>query len=99
MVNNAMIYAPSEELPCFDGTQRIYRFEGGSRYTASVVCHRYSYGGEEGRWELAVMYDDQIVSTPVITGGDSVIGWLTEDEVQVLLAQVDALQDSEVPVK
>ena len=99
-MHNSLWYAPSEERPTYGGVQRIYRFEGGSRYTASVVQHQYSYGGAEGRWELAVMYDDKIVSTPVITGGDDVIGWLTEDEVQVLLAQVDALQDSQVmPVK
>jgi len=95
-MHQSLWYAPSEVRPAFDGVQRIYRFEGGSRYSASVIQHNYSYGGPEGRWELAVMYDDQICNTPIIPGDDNVIGWLTEDEVQALLAKVDRLQHTEV---
>jgi hypothetical protein len=89
-----MWHLPSDERPCFDGIRHIYRFEG-SEYIASVVRHQYSYGGPEGLWELAILYDGKIVSTPVITDGDDVIGWLTDDDVQALLVKVDALQDGE----
>ena len=84
-------YEPSKEYHKLGGIQRIYRFEG-SRYSASVICHRFSYGGDDGLWELAIMYDDKIVKTPITEHRhDSVVGWLTEDEVQVFLAQIDAL--------
>jgi hypothetical protein len=88
-----MWYAPSEEREHLDGVQRVYRFEG-SRYSASVVQHDYSYGHREGLWELAVKYDDRIVDSPITAQlNDQVIGWLSEDEVQTLLSQIDALQD------
>ena len=90
----AMWYAPSEERAHLNGIQRVYRFEG-SRYSASVVQHDISYGQREGLWELAVRYDDRVVDSPITAHlDDTVIGWLSEDEVQNLLAQIDALQDS-----
>jgi hypothetical protein len=88
-----MWYAPSEEREALGGIQRVYRFEG-SRYGASVICHPASYGYYVGLWELAVLYDDRIVDSPITAHlDDSVIGWLSEDEVQTLLSQIDALQD------
>ena len=92
-VGEVMWYAPSEERAHLGGIQRVYRFEG-SRYSASVVQHDYSYGHREGLWELGVRYDDKFVDSPITAHlDDSVIGWLSEDEVQPLLAQIDALQD------
>ena len=39
-------------------------------------------------------YDDRIVDSPITAQlNDQVIGWLSEDEVQTLLSQIDALQD------
>jgi len=94
-MHNSLWYAPSEERPAHGGTQRLYRFEG-SRYSASVVCHQYSYGFQEGLWELAVMHDGRMTTGTPITEpeDDDVIGWLTEDEIQSLLAQIDALQEA-----
>ena len=93
MDKKVMWYAPSEEREALGGIWRVYRFEG-SRYSASVVQHDYSYGHREGLWELAVKYDNNIVDSPITAQlADEVIGWLSEDEVQPLLAQIDALQD------
>ena len=41
------------ERPMRDGTQVVYKFENG--YGASVVCHEFSYGGDQGLKELAVL--------------------------------------------
>jgi len=83
-------YGYSEERSHLGGVQRIYRFEA-SRYGASVVRHMGSYGNEIGLWELAITYNGTLCYTTPIT--DGVIGYLTEDEVQKYLAQIDALRD------
>ena len=79
------------------GVQRLYRF--GNGYGASVVCHRFSYGGESGLWELAVIKyqkDGERFSltydTPIT---DDVIGHLPESAVDALLGQIEALPAAE----
>lgn len=75
-----------------DGIQHLYKFP--NNYGASVVQHKHSYGGTEGLWELAVIeYADDMVwhityKTPIT---NDVIGRLTDDEVDALLAQIKAL--------
>lgn len=74
----------------YDGVQVIYKFPNG--YGASVVQHDMSYGGDEGKWELALItfksgtdewhlsYDDDF---------DDVVGYLTEDMVDEYLTQIE----------
>lgn len=80
--------------PACLGTQRLYRFENG--YGASVIQAEYSYGGNDGLWELAVLkfegvsnYDFKLCYDTPIT--DDVIGYLTEEQVQALLIAIKAL--------
>jgi len=70
------------------GHQRLYQFANG--YGASVVTGPYTYGGDKGLFELAVLNSDGEIEcgTPVI---DDVTGWLTEDDVQQLLARISEL--------
>ena len=68
------------------GIQRVYKFDNG--YGASVVKHKYSYGGDKGLWELAVIEnitDDgfEMCYTTEIT--EDVIGHLNDPEVDRLL--------------
>ena len=76
------------------GTQTIYKFPNG--YGASVICGGlYTYGDDERPYELAVIkfrpsgdgfylcYD-----TPIT---DDVVGYLTEDGVSALLAEIELL--------
>ena len=78
------------------GIQRLYVFDNG--YGASVICGPYSYGGDRGKWELAVTIskkDDDwnlCYDTPIT---DDVIGYLSEDEVDALLDQIEALPKRE----
>lgn len=81
-------FTPFDERPMNGGSQRRYKFDNG--YGASVVRGPYSYGGDAGLFELAVLdsagkltYD-----TPIT---DDVIGYLTDDAVEALLAEIAAL--------
>jgi hypothetical protein len=73
------------------GIQSLFRFDNG--YGASVVQGPYTYGGDRGLWELAVIVwngDDYDLTyeTPVT---DDVIGHLGEGDVGELLMQIEAL--------
>ncbi len=81
------------QRPMRNGTQVVHKFENG--YGASVVCHEFSYGGDEGLKELAVIkfrkgdkwslcYDTEIT--------DDVLGYLTDEDVADLLVQIEALE-------
>ena len=71
--------------------QYIYKFENG--FGASVIRDRYSYGGPDGQYELAVLrwdgdeyslaYDTKITC--------DVCGYLSEEEVRDLLEQIEEL--------
>lgn len=75
------------------GVQKVYRFA--NNYGASVVRQNFSYGNEQGLWELAVInfptadnnyelnYETEIT--------DDVIGYLSDEEVEELLVRIEAL--------
>lgn len=71
-----------------DGEQWIFEFP--SKYGASVIKSDYSYGGRDGLFELAVLYNDELCYSTPIT--DDVIGYLTEDEVSALLDRIEQLE-------
>lgn len=76
------------------GPQYVFSFENG--YGASVVQSPFSYGSEEGLWELAVItFDDEdktswnlTYSTPIT---DDVIGWQTVYGINETLSQIERL--------
>lgn len=70
-----------------DGEQ--WEFELDNKYGASVIKCDYSYGGREGLFELAVLYDNDLCYSTPIT--DDVIGYLTDDEVSDLLDRIEQL--------
>ena len=71
-----------------NGIQRLYQFDNG--YGASVVCHDGSYGNRQGLWELAVLdaVGNCIYYTPIT---DDVLGWLTDEEVEIKLKEISEL--------
>jgi hypothetical protein len=85
-----------EVLPMWeDGKQLLASYPNG--YGASVVQHKYSYGGHKGLYELAVLHGEKepgarrpelCYATPIT---HDVIGWLTPEQVVALLAQIAAL--------
>ena len=70
------------------GVKARINFDNG--YGASVVKSPYSYGGNQGLYELAIIKDDAICYDTPIT--DDVLGYLTEDQVSDYLCQIQELK-------
>lgn len=75
-----------------NGIQKIFRFDNG--YGASIVKHRFSYGNEDGLFELAVIrFEDSgewelDYGTPIT---EDVIGYLSENDVSDILDRIKEL--------
>ena len=72
------------------GHARLF-FDNG--YGVSVIRHEHSYGGPEGKFEIAVLTGDAgdwnlTYRTPLT---DDVIGWLEPEQVTDLLRDVQEL--------
>ena len=70
------------------GVQARIDFDNG--YGASIVRGPYTYGGDEGLYELAVFDENGITYSTPIT--NDVEGNLTEDDVTKLLEQIQLLE-------
>ena len=70
-----------------------YRFPNG--YGASVVRGPYTYGGDAGLYELAVLNPDGELAydTPIT---NDVLGWLTESDVDDVLGRIADLSASQI---
>ncbi|WP_313280960.1 hypothetical protein [Timonella senegalensis] len=64
-------FQPATSRPLYDGVGHEYRFSNG--LTASVIQHQYSYGGQNGLWEMLASDSDQP------------LGWLTDQELETEL--------------
>lgn len=71
-------------------TGKKCRIQFENRWGASVVSHSFSYGGREGLYELAVLYEDDIHYDNPVAHGD-VRGHLTEEDVSELLIEIQKL--------
>lgn len=73
------------------GIQYLVFYPNG--YGASIVQHKFSYGGDKGLWELAVIKGNDedwsiCYSTPITS---DVEGHLTENKVDELLTKIETL--------
>ena len=69
--------------------KKLYRFENG--YGASVIRSYYSYGGNEGLWELAMIkwiddFDYNIYYCDIVD--DDVLGYLAEKDIVPILEKI-----------
>ena len=72
------------ELP--KGVQAILDF---GEYELSIVQNESSYGNKQGLYEIAVFKDNGQVELPGITAeGDTVKGYLTEEDVNMILKKM-----------
>ena len=74
--------------PHLNGVISRITFDNG--YGASVVKHEFSYGGDKGLYELAVLdkNGDLCYSTPIT---DDVIGYLREVDVTEVMEKIQQL--------
>lgn len=81
-------HVPMVTKPLNGGVQHKFKFPNGRG--ASVVRHDYSYGGESGLWELAVLDESGSLDygTPVT---NDVLGYLTEIDVADALDHIESL--------
>lgn len=70
------------------GVRATVKFSNG--WGASVVRHDYTYGGDEGLFELAVLDSAGDISYSTSIASD-VIGWLNPGDVEDLLVRIEAL--------
>jgi hypothetical protein len=77
-----------KDHPLHDGIIARIKFENG--YGASIVRHEYSYGGNKGLFELAVLdsNDELCYSTPVT---NDVIGYLRDIDVSDVMEKIQQL--------
>lgn len=77
--------------PMGNGTQSLHFFPNG--YGVSVVRHSFSYGGNNGLWEIAVLKGNKknwhiCYSTPIT---NDVIGHLSKADVEEYLNKIAEL--------
>lgn len=72
-----------------EGVQGIIEY---GPYELSIVKHKYSYGGTKGLYEIAVFKDAEQVEMPGVTAeGDTVKGFLTENEVSGIMVKMHSI--------
>ena len=69
------------------GYQKFVEFENG--YSASIVCNDMSYGSDRGLFEIAILYNSDIVYDTEIT--NDVIGFLDFEGVVQTLEKIKKL--------
>ena len=58
-------------------------------YSASIISNEYSYGGNRGLFEVAVLYNNKIDYTTSIT--NDVLGFLSFEEVNNVCKDIENL--------
>lgn len=82
-----MKLADFKKKSIFDGTQ--VRLQFGDECELSVISHSGSWGGKDGLYEIATYMRKFQVELPGITWeGDTVKGYLTESEVDVIIKKM-----------
>lgn len=76
--------------PLNGGIQAIIKYPNG--YGASIVQHSFSYGNQEGLFELAVLKNDKLCYDTPIT--NDVLGWLKESDIDKTLVDIFNLPPS-----
>jgi len=80
-----------EFIPHSIGIGIISRIHFDNGFGASVVKHSFSYGGDKGLYELAVLDSDgELTYNTGIT--DDVIGWLRPEDVTDIMEKIQLLE-------
>ena len=81
-------FQPHPNMGHVGGVQARIQFDNG--YGASVVCTPYTYGGDKGLYELAVLDSDGNLTydTPIT---NDVIGYLRPEDVTDVMEKIQQL--------
>ena len=61
-------------------------------YILSVVKNQISYGNQDGLFEISIFKNDNQIKLPGVTDpGDTVKGWLTEDDVNSIIKKLTTI--------
>lgn len=71
-----------------DGVHARIEFDNG--YGASIIRTTFSYGGEAGLYELAVIKDGELTYDTPIT--NNVLGYLKEQDIDKILTDIKTLK-------
>ena len=80
----------------YDGKQAVIPF---GDYELSIVSHSSSYGGKQGLYEIAVYKadtNDQVELPGITREGDTVKGFLTEEDVVCIIKKMQAITKKEL---
>ena len=78
------------------GTKVEYKF---GDYILSVVKNTASYGNQDGLYEVSVFKNDTQIELPGITApGDTVKGWLTEDDVNSIMLKMVTITGTDAKI-
>jgi hypothetical protein len=72
-----------------NGFSRIIQFENG--YGFSIISNRFSYGGSQGLFEVALLCENGAIMYDKSIGFGDVVGHLDFDDVALLIKAVSAL--------
>jgi len=62
------------------------------KYILSIVQNDVSYGSKQGLYEIAVFENDTMIELPGITDeGDSIKGFLTQDDVNSIIKKMTTI--------
>jgi len=84
-----------EQLPTDipNGVQTILEF---GDYELSIIKSDFSYGGQQGLWEIGVFHNGEMVEVSGITNdGDTIKGYLNESEVNEIIEKMYDLSNVE----
>lgn len=77
-----------------NGVQTILQF--GENYELSVIKSDFSYGGDRGLYEIGVFKNDVMIELPGVTNkGDTIKGFLTEADVDVIIKKMHTITGTE----
>ena len=80
--------------PACDGLALYIEFNNG--YDLSIIKGKRTYGGKDGKYEIAIFKGDELMYD--MMGGD-VIGFIYPEDVQLYINQVSAFIDDECVIK
>ncbi len=89
---------PFKETKMPKGIQAVLKF--GDKYELSIVKSDFSYGGNNGYYEIAVFKgDDQVILPGITEDHDTVKGWLSQNDVIGIVKKMHLITGADPEVK